>query len=287
MFLAGRKSLSEKGFTDVDDGFYICNLIDAQLNKAKSSGRKQVTFTWEIDEDDSSFSQYGKKLLYDHIGLERDGQDDPELYMILQIKLNQLNAQFDAESIVDMTEDQFTQYMNAVLESLVGSKVRLHKYEKNEFTNYRVKKLLETPQEKPKHQHETIPTTTNSRQNHAPTPQPQNEVTLQIGMDVIVDNRHAKIFDFTQDGKVIVLIGEDKHTVTLEQLELPSTTTSELIEELEEPPTLEVGMNVTALFNGQKISGEIHSFLLEEQKAKIKSGNKLMTVKLETVQLIV
>ncbi len=145
LFLNKNKENSEGGaFSVIDDGFYIAELTRCDLGNAKSSGRKQASFIWTIDDADE---KYGGKTAGVFVGLTKDGKESEEGYKILDIVLNILGFYKFANlaEIEKFDEQQTEAWFNEKLAKLEGIKARLHITQKDGFQNVRVKKILSEP----------------------------------------------------------------------------------------------------------------------------------------------
>lgn len=233
-----------KEFTIIPDGFYVAKLISACICRAKSSNRLQASFTWRITEEDEEFAG---KLIFDHIGLEKNGEPFDKGYQILAIRSNQLQ--------IPSTEISNMQEMNIFLERAINTTARIELYtnrnEKGEFQNLRISgnQLIYSPFDDEE--------------------MPSSEITE-------VDNFPP--FENTPQVNNLELPNAPSAPSVPEEIEeIPSPMEENTLQ-------LEEGMTVQGMFGEQAITGTIYK--IEEDFVKIQVGNKAYPCSKNSIQLI-
>lgn len=284
-FLAANQAVSsDNPFPEIEPGFYIATLDDANLGNAKSSGRYQATFIWAFDECETKL--FGKKIA-SRIGLEND-----ENYKALNGCLYAMGVS-QAQLVGEFAENP-----DAFLERLVGTKARLEISKNGDFTNTRVKKLISSPLKSNGDNIVSSPAlqTQQPVNTLTSTPAPTKEITISVGMLVLVNKNGVelpgKIMGY-QEATNEVLIKYDDTSLKAEPVSIelvrPNPNAAplaqpakveevgvveEIIEEVKEPPKLEVGMQASGTYEGKQIHGEIYKIEGDIIKLKVAVDGK-------------
>ena len=133
LFGAKRQENATREFPDVTTDTYIAHLRKAYIGEAKTSGRLQASFGFQICDDDPNFpNQY----IWNHIGLtDANGVDQEKGYNALSVVLSILRAPDTGNPDND-------------LEAVIGSKVRLDytaQDDKHEYSGIKIKRLIAGP----------------------------------------------------------------------------------------------------------------------------------------------
>jgi len=283
-FLKANRELQEKrgqGFKEHPAGIYNVKLIDAGLNQAKSSGREQATFVWEIEPPDDI---QGQKI-YEHFGLE-----DGEVPLI--IRLNSLGVQ-DGQMLEQFTLE-FEKNL-AYMANRAKARIKLEYVPgKNnpavEFQRIKLLKLFEGP----------FP---NGQLPNGQTSQPKEEVQTQsvppeTGPDIANESKivvkyngkpevckvlnymkpTGKLFvefDDTKLGKSAVDV-KDVISTSIDPTPPFDATSSvveeiveEVVEEIVEEIPIQVGMNVKFTYQAKELTGIIHELIQAENAVKV------------------
>lgn len=282
-FLAANQAISsDNPYPEIEPGFYVATLFDANFNNAKSSGRYQASFIWEFDESETKL--FGKKL-GSHIGL-----DDPEGkgYKALNGCLYAMGV--SQSQIVG----EFAENPDAFLERLIGTKARLEVKKDGDFTNTRVKKLISSPLKSNGDNIVSSPALQQPVNTTTSTPAPTKEVTISIGMDVLVNKNGVelpgKIISYQEATNEVLIKYEDTslkaEPVNIELVRPNPNAVSkpaepakveevvEDIEEVKEPVKLEIGMQAVGKYEGKDISGEIYKIEGDVVKLKVAVDGK-------------
>lgn len=309
-FLAANNAIREDSgdFFTPDPGFYICTLASAATGNAKTSGRFQVVFQWNIAPDDE---KYPNKMFYDCIGL-----DNEEGYKQLSRKLNRLGYKGDPES--------FAVDPDGELATLVNTQVRMQiQNAKNpEFRYYNIQKILSSPitddAGKVNVQTEDTDLITETPPSNDDTIEPGDELHCKFkdgeGLAIVQLVNEASqqvVVTRTSTGATLVVnlpdvlrmsrkarevianpsgIPPQLQTPAPATKELPkpmaATPTEEVIEEIQEEIKLEKGMMVEGIYNGQKIIGKVHIIDQPNAVVKIAMNGKAYPCKLDTIKVV-
>lgn len=129
-------------FEKVPAGVYIVNIAEAYYNKAKSSGRLQVTFKYVVDDQDAEVP--GKEI-WEHIGFTKDGEQDNKGCARFLSRCRVLGLD-DVDRMADEIEYFFGNPdtpRSKGLELLIGTQLRLKVAPgKGDFQNFSVVNLV-------------------------------------------------------------------------------------------------------------------------------------------------
>lgn len=293
---ANKRNKEENPFGDIDPGFYMAELVDAKIGPAKSSGRHQAMFLWQIDADTPV---YANKKIAQCIGLE--GEHAEKGYSILNIILSQLGIR---------SIDQFAENPDEWMEKLIGTTARLNIFLKDQYTQIRIVRAQNNINQVEPEQingealasgaHFVIgaqATVTVDNGERLAVIEAYHQQTNKVMIRYCIDGEIAyadpdKVAMHVDAGNNPVMYNPNLVAETVEQSEEVVEEVAEEIEEVpeeveEETVTLEIGMNVTGMFNGkQTITGTIHAFSEDQTKVKIKQGKQVYACPIESITLI-
>jgi hypothetical protein len=311
-----RKNVEENPFGEIDNGYYICDLVDAQLCYSKSNNRYQALFQWKIDPN--SNDRFKGQNVFVAIGLEdKDGNPSEQGYKILDIVLSTLGVN-DRGSFAEDFENN--------MPKLVGSRARIEVKEKDGFKQNKINKLLVNrwkevrngspgPNVSPQN-----PNTNTTVQSNAPSYDFKpftntNGVLIDKGAKVtarLKDGQYlGEILSVDPTGKPQALIQFENpnvdtqlvnfddlfvHSPQQNQQAAPTSISApQELEELSAPtqPKLEIGMNVKGIcqhthpdYNGKEFTGVIYEFDDANGIVKINSGGKGIPCRRDSIQVI-
>lgn len=318
-FLKANKSLREKNpnFGDpFPKGVYVCDLIDCELNNAKSSGREQVSFIWEVMPTDDLA---GRKI-YEHIATDDEikGEAKYSQAEILNMKLGQLGVK-DMASFIENFKNN--------LKWLAGkTKARLRVDHQGDFQQIRLEKLLENafqngPVTNVTH-HQPVekvaePQVPKDTRQVGTYEQPKTEVTIAQDSKILFkhptegeqvatvkmanpaigkfflqfdnDKLGAGMYDIKDMVKPLSNGETQQQTLTNVPKPTEQAPFSEEVEEVIEEVPLANGMNVKFIWQNAERSGEVKELVPDKNAVKIKSVDpadgkaKLYTVDISKV----
>ncbi len=246
-------------FPEIDSGYYIAELLDAKVGKAKTSDRLQATFHWKIDSDDE---QFANQHCWDRVGLtDGEGVTNQKGYNIFCMRLNQLGV----------STDEFLADKQRVLDSIAGTKARIQvkKAESGDktFTNIWIDNVISSPLDN------TKPDYSEDDFENLETKDLKEEAKLEIivGTKCLADGKLGKIKYFDKaSAKVLVDLNEGGQKLyDVKQVEV---ITDESTPKKKENTSVSLRKDqfVNALFNGTdgeiEITGKIHDFTYNDDK---------------------
>lgn len=254
---AFKKAQASSGgdFPEIDPGLYIATLISAKLNNAKTSGRLQISFDWQIDEDDDL---YPNQHLWDHLGLTNgEGETNQTGYEIFCRRLKDLGV----------SSDEFLENNTKVLNSLSGTRCRVQVKKSGDFTNVWIDDLISSPNDgtTPDYDEDTFETHEDKDVNE------ESKLEISTGTSCIAGEKQGLVkFVDASAGKVLVEFpGGGQELYDAKDV---SVITNEDTPKQEIKAGLAVGQYVQALFNGkdgeESILGLIHE-ITEDGKVKV------------------
>ncbi|MBK9284953.1 MAG: hypothetical protein IPM51_11660 [Sphingobacteriaceae bacterium] len=292
---------------DVEDGTYLCELIDAEIAPSKGQGKLQMKLQWKISPDDPL---YGNRNIFQCVGLEKDDDVKQEKAYEVVAMLASILGIKDMES--------FSEDPNMHLLKCIGSEARITLKEKDGFQNIRINKIIHNTYD-PSIFPSSSPTTTERTE----------EQTLTVGTKVLVatkdGQKKGKVAGITSEEDIQILLSTNQMIhVTINQLELfeweeektpedfkPEPVDSEVVKETTEPAsieeakeielldlgndipkpevsfyTLKEGENVSGVYKDETYTGTIHKLDEAAGLVFIRVGNKAIPCNIKTIQYV-
>ena len=267
-FKTAQKNQFSGDFPEIDPGYYIAELLDAKVGKAKTSDRLQATFHWQISDDDE---QFANQHCWDRVGLtDGEGVTNQQGYNIFCMRLSQLGV----------STDEFLADNQRVLDSIAGTKARIQVKKAESggktFTNIWIDNVISSPLDN------TKPDYSEDDFENLETKDLKEEAKLEIvvGTKCLADGKLGKIKYFDKAaGKVLVDLNEGgQNLYDARQIEV---ITDESTPKKKENTSVSLRKDqfVNALFNGtdgeMEITGKIHDFTYIDDSAENKEIDKV------------